>query len=448
MLGLADLYSEKMYKSRLNLWGIRKNVDRRGAIAILSVKRKHDALNEETIFLRNEKPIDLEDVKRYARRAKLDHVSYDVAHEDLPDGIECILVISPPQSLSSGHSTLALKTLFHFSSVWVDSCFDRDLWHPASEESWLLHEGDSIAFDLLRRLQGDIYLGCQFFTAQKPRLAGACLRRAFNSMSTIVTATYHNTLPQLACLLARLRAWGFKDLADELLLHLSALANIKLPSSHPHRRILQSLQGVPFEAGRSIILPYHEAIRSRLSDRLGPEQLVVKELDCQILNITDDSICPLPPSSWCDMQSAVDKTYGRHSLRAMLCLSQIVFDMARAKQYRSAEPLALDLVRRLMGPVSHAHAKYRSSLLEMANYQLAEAQLMLGKYRDWVHCLSPAFAVVDETEYPHGHLTCEKQERLTILFSCLERLEPMRWTEVNLKDMIEMAVTAEGRASI
>ena len=431
-----------MFKTKLKQWGIRKNIDRREAMAILSIKRKHDAVGEETMFLRNGKPVDLEDVERYARRARLEHDSHATTHDNLPDHIKCILVVTPPHLLSSGRS--ASETLFHFSSVWVDSCFDQGIWQPASEESWLFHEGDSAACDLLRRLQGDIYLGCQFFTAQKPRLAGACLRRAFNSMSTIVTASYHNTLPQLACLLARLRAWGFKDLADELLLHLSALATIKLPSSHPHRRILQSLQGVPFESGRSIILPYHEAIRSRLSDRLGPEQLVVKELDCQILNITDDSICPLPASSWCDMQSAVDKTYGRHSLRAMLCLSQIVFDMARAKQYRSAEPLALDLVRRLEGPVSHAHAKYRSSLLEMANYQLAEARLMLGNYRDWVQCLSPAFAVVDETEDRHGHLTCEKQERLTILFSCLERLEPMRWTEVNLKDMVEMAVKAEG----
>ena len=443
MFGLTDDRSVKVFKTKLKQWGIRKNIDRREAIAILSVKRKHDALGGETLFLKHEKPIDLEDIERYARRAKLDHVSNDVTDGGLPDGIECIPAISLPPSLSSSHSTLALKTLFHFSGVWVDSCFDRGLWHPASEESWLLNEGDSASFNLLRRLQGDIYLGCQFFTSRKPSVAGACLRRAFDSMSTIVTASYHNTLPQLTGLLARLRAWGFTAIANTLLHHLSALASIKLPLSHPHRQILQSLLEVPFGSGQTIILPYHRAIRARLSRRLGGEQLVVKELDCQILNIADDSICPLPPSSWHDMQAEVDKTYGCHSLRAMLCLSQIVFDMTRAKRYKCAETLALDLVRRIMGPVSHAHSEYWSSLLEMAQYQLAEAQLMLGKYRDWVHCLSPAFAVVHETMNGPGRLRCKTQERLAVLFRCLERLEPMRWTEVNLKEMIEMAVTAE-----
>ena len=250
-------HSTKQYKSRFKQWGLSKSNNKHEAQAILHLKRARDAIGKRSEIQLRGRIVDIADVERYARRAKLPAV--DPNSPQVPKILEEVHCRTPsPQPSLLLSSSITPVTVFGTIAAFVDGTPGEH--HPLTDPLWIELRRDSYhkwysmlsAFSKAQQLQeyGEIQLAFKWWDCTFERIQDVL--RTWNA-ETFTLLLHQMRLLELGGNLSGLRL---------LRKHISLYGTAIYSSNDPRHGLMKLLNKPDF--------PIREASQAFL-DRLGQQ---------------------------------------------------------------------------------------------------------------------------------------------------------------------------------
>ena len=298
-----------------------------------------------SLFIVRGRLADIEDLERCCRRAKAlpptDFDEYEIAI--LPVGIECVILRDRIASISDPENFKQLQCFLHYSAVYIDSCFDRGLWLPGSDDKDPMQypaaakHHPQLCFDNLHH--AGFCLG-----SGQGQLGGAYARSAFEHLPNVLRCNHQDVMANLLIRLRCLQEKGLQNFLHVLVRYLAELVAELLPPFHPHKMFFAALQHLTVVSIDCLYEVHIAQRRSLYVGRLGVNHLHVVRIDYSSSRGHDLTAVPSK-----EIQAAVeraDHTYGAYSRRAFLVLRSYCYRLYEGKRWSEAAVLFEQLAHR------------------------------------------------------------------------------------------------------
>ena len=338
-----------MYKSKITLWGLDKKQKRSDARSILRVKRKraHDG-RPPCLFVVRGWLVDEQDLERYCKRAKLDRMIDDqelddqtllLSDGDLPKDLLC--VDANPHTINALQDPArfrVVRRLLHAITVQVESSFDSGIWNSTHSDQWFLCRSKVYLQDVssLSRMISHVENACLLFSKALPDAAGRELRQGFHLLEHVAYSPYHDIVPEVLGLVARLRTTSFMEIGTLIVEHLANVtAQGRAAKVWASRDVFDTLRNPDLVIEECLSEAITSYLRRLYMARLGEDHVAVIELD--LARERDKRLSSSATVLHSDVHSSIalfDRKFGPMSRRAIINMA------TKYQQVRSAGDLA------------------------------------------------------------------------------------------------------------
>ena len=313
--------------------------------------------------------VDDQDLERYCKRAKLDNMIDDQeADEDdvlLSDGdlIKDLLCVDTNaytiHALQDPVKFRVVRKLLHTITVQVESFFDNGTWKSTHADQWFLCRSKAYLEDtsILSRMITNVEHACVLFSKDLPDSAGRWLRDAFRLLEYVAHSPYHDIVPEVLGLVARLRKTPFMEIGTLIVEH---LANVAAQSSAAEvwasRDVFDALRNPDLVIEECLSEAVTSYFRKLYVARLGEDHVAVIELDLSKEREKRPTLSASELHS--EMYSSIasfDQKFGPLSRRAILNMA------TKYQQLKSAGDFAIKsyIREKLLFRLDQAEDKYQ-----------------------------------------------------------------------------------------
>ena len=415
-----------MYKTKITLWGLDKKQKWSDVQAILQGKRtRKERRQPPCMFALRGWLVDEKKLDRYCKRAKLDECrEEDLTGCSLPQDLVCIEASERAiLSLRDPSCFRIVQQLLHGVTVLVESALDQGIWAATDKDQWLFsfHQDRVRDVSMLSRMTSDIDYACWLFSRREWYSAGLCLRRAFVHLEAVANSTYHDLVPEVLALVARLRQTPYSEIGTKIVQYLAQLTrHTNRSNCGPSRDVFDVLKNPDLEIDGDLMGVVRSYLRTLYHRRLGEDHIAVVELDLE--SEKEEAVPSGSIELLSGMQSSIkafDLRFGPLSRRSLINLA------TKCQRLRNAG-LDFDVAERrfrreLLGRMTNADSGSRQivhreclsqldtlSAMEGARCELAGRGDIISRAKDALHKRS----IEDNVQAFHNsrHLWCESMQ--------------------------------------
>lgn len=244
----------------------------------------------------------------------------------------------------------------------------------------------------MQEVISDTKIACGLFAEGMSQAAGALLRKAFKSVETLVTMSYHDVISEVFTFLVWLKYQGFSDLAQIFTRYLAAISAKVLPSGHPRRHILAAIRDLDPEIVDGLQPSLRRCMSAYYQKHLSKEHVAVIELSLDGTRDSGDTEYQISDLGDAErILNDMDCRFGPFSRRAIMTMNRFCKQLLQVGEYIDAEVLIQRLIKRILV----ADLEYRLNFFPGCWSILGDAQILQGKRYEAATSFTHALAAAE-----------------------------------------------------